>query len=168
MVYRVYVEKKDGLRHEASGLLGELCSLLGGRAAEEIVFGVKTTGASNDIQRATSLARHMVATYGMSDELGLMAPVVVENQYLDGGIRLDCSNETYAMIDTTVKKLLQESYSESRQILSDNRALLDEIAEYLLLKETITGEELMAFVNAANAPAPEEAAEAPAEETTEE
>ena len=106
----------------------------------------------------------MVATYGMSDELGLMAPVVVENQYLEGGIRLDCSNETYSLIDTTVKKMLAESYDESLQILGDNRALLDEIAEYLLQKETITGEELMSFVNAANAPAAEDAEK----ETTEE
>ena len=96
-----------------------------------------------------------------------MAPVVVENQYLEGGVRLDCSNETYSLIDSTVKKMLAESYNESLQILGDNRALLDEIAEYLLLKETITGEELMSFVNAAKAPEAEETEEA-AEETTEE
>jgi cell division protease FtsH len=106
----------------------------------------------------------MVATYGMSDELGLMAPVVVENQYLEGGVRLDCSNETYALIDTTVKKMLQASYEEATGILTTNRALLDEIAEYLLLKETITGEELMAFVNADK----KEQAEETPEETTEE
>ena len=162
--YTLYTPEEEKFLSTNEELHTELCSLLGGRAAESLVFGVKTTGASNDIQRATSLARHMVATYGMSDELGLMAPVVVESQYLDGGVRLDCSNETYALIDSTVKKLLQESYAESLQILSDNRALLDEIAEHLLLKETITGEELMAFVNAAK----QTAEEATAEETAEE
>ena len=166
--YTLYTPEEEKFLSTNEELHTELCSLLGGRAAESLVFGVKTTGASNDIQRATSLARHMVATYGMSDELGLMAPVVVENQYLEGGVRLDCSNETYALIDSTVKRLLAESYSESLQILGDHRALLDEIAEYLLLKETITGEELMAFVNAAKAPAAEETAEVVTEETTEE
>ena len=162
--YTMYTPEEEKFLSTNTELQIELCSLLGGRAAEAVVFGVKTTGASNDIQRATSLARHMVATYGMSDELGLMAPVVVENQYLEGGVRLDCSNETYALIDTTVKKMLQASYEEATGILTTNRALLDEIAEYLLLKETITGEELMAFVNADKK---EQAEEAP-EETTEE
>ena len=165
--YTLYTPEEEKFLSTNEELHTELCSLLGGRAAESLVFGVKTTGASNDIQRATSLARHMVATYGMSEELGLMAPVVVENQYLEGGVRLDCSNETYSLIDSTVKKMLAESYNESLQILGDNRALLDEIAECLLLKETITGEELMSFVNAAKAPEAEETEEA-AEETTEE
>ena len=162
--YTMYTPEEEKFLSTNTELQTELCSLLGGRAAEAVVFGVKTTGASNDIQRATSLARHMVATYGMSDELGLMAPVVVENQYLEGGVRLDCSNETYALIDTTVKKMLQASYEEATGILTTNRALLDEIAEYLLLKETITGEELMAFVNADK----KEQAEETPEETTEE
>ena len=162
--YTMYTPEEEKFLSTNTELQTELCSLLGGRAAEAVVFGVKTTGASNDIQRATSLARHMVATYGMSDELGLMAPVVVENQYLEGGVRLDCSNETYALIDTTVKKMLQASYEEATGILTTNRALLDEIAEYLLLKETITGEELMAFVNADK----KEQTEETVEETTEE
>ena len=162
--YTMYTPEEEKFLSTNTELQTELCSLLGGRAAAAVVFGVKTTGASNDIQRATSLARHMVATYGMSDELGLMAPVVVENQYLEGGVRLDCSNETYALIDTTVKKMLQASYEEATGILTTNRALLDEIAEYLLLKETITGEELMAFVNADK----KELAEEAPEETTEE
>ena len=162
--YTMYTPEEEKFLSTNTELQTELCSLLGGRAAEAVVFGVKTTGASNDIQRATSLARHMVATYGMSDEWGLMAPVVVENQYLEGGVRLDCSNETYALIDTTVKKMLQASYEEATGILTTNRALLDEIAEYLLLKETITGEELMAFVNADK----KEQAEETPEETTEE
>jgi 23S rRNA pseudouridine1911/1915/1917 synthase len=90
-------------------LHADLCSLLGGRAAESVVFGVKTTGASNDIQRATALARNMVALYGMSEELGLMAPAVVSNQYLDGQAHMDCSQETSAKVDGAVQKLLDQS-----------------------------------------------------------
>ena len=167
--YTMYTPEEEKFLSTNEELHTELCSLLGGRAAEALVFGVKTTGASNDIQRATSLARHMTATYGMTEELGLMAPVTVESQYLEGRVHLDCSNETYALIDATVKKLLQESYAESSRLLAENRGLLDEIAEYLLLKETITGEELMAFVNAdKKESAPEETTEEVTEETTEE
>ncbi len=138
----------------------ELKTLVGGRAAEQLVFGVKTTGAANDIQRATSLAKNMVAMYGMSDELGLMAPATMTSPYLDGHATMDCSQETAAAVDTAVQKLLQKSYTEALELLSQNRELLNQIAEYLLTKETITGEELMSFVNApAQAqedPAPEE------------
>jgi len=88
----------------------------------------------------------MIAMYGMSDELGLMAPVVIENQYLDGQSQLDCSQETSNRIDKAVQSLLDRCYAEAKQHLLDNRSLLDEISEYLLVKETITGEELMAFV----------------------
>ena len=138
-------------------LLTELRTLVGGRAAEAVVFGVQTTGASNDIQRATVLARNMIAQFGMSDELGLMAPVNVGSQYLDGQPYLDCSQETAAVIDREVKKLLERCYEQTKQLLIDNRALLDEISEYLLSKETITGEELMVYVNAAKGePAPEQ------------
>jgi len=109
---------------------------------------VQTTGASNDIQRATSLARNMVALYGMSDELGLMAPATVQNQYLEGQTYLDCSQDTSAAVDKAVQKILDGCYADARRILTENRSLLDEISEHLLAKETITGEELMAFVNA--------------------
>ena len=113
-----------------------------------MVFGVKTTGASNDIQRATALAKNMISLYGMSEELGLMAPAVVSNQYLEGQAHMDCSQETAAKVDAAVQKLLDKCYTDSKQLLLDNRSLLDEISEYLLAKETITGEELMAYVNA--------------------
>ena len=134
----------------------ELCSLVGGRAAEEVVFGTKTTGASNDIQRATSLARNMISQYGMSDALGLMAPAAVQHQYLEGNAYLDCSQETSAIVDREVQKLLDKCFTQAKTLLTDNRALLDEISLHLLAKETITGEELMAFVKK------------PAQETTEE
>ena len=141
-------------------LLNDLSFLLGGRAAEEIVFGTVTNGATSDIHRATGLARNMVAMYGMSEELGLMAPANVTHQYLDGQAYLDCSQETSALVDKTVKKILSQCYAHAKQVLTENRDLLDEISDFLLTKETITGEEFMAFVNADNAQ--------PAEETTEE
>ena len=134
--------------HTSDELMTELRTLVGGRAAEEVVFGVKTTGASNDIQRATSVARNMVTLYGMSEVLGLMAPASVGNQYLDGQPYLDCSQETSAMVDREVKELLAKCFEQAKQTLRDNRALLDEIALYLLEKETITGDELMAFIKA--------------------
>ena len=134
-------------------MLDDLRGLLGGRAAEELVFGTVSNGASNDIHRATGLARNMVALYGMSEELGLMAPATVTHQYLDGQSYLDCSQETSALVDRTVKKLLDGCYADAKGLLVSNRDLLDEIASFLLTKETITGEELMAFVNADNKPA---------------
>ncbi len=146
--YTMYTPEEEKFLSTKEELLADLRSTLGGRAAEEVVFHTKTTGASNDIQKATALAKHMVAVYGMSDELGLMAPAVVHNQYLDGQARMDCSNETADKVDQAVQRLLNECYEAAKKLLSDNRALLDEISEFLLTKETITGEELMAFVNA--------------------
>jgi cell division protease FtsH len=146
--YTLYTPDEEKYLSTKDELLVKLRSLLGGRAAEEIVFGTVTNGASNDIQQANGLARNMVCLYGMSQELGLMAAASVHNQYLDGQSYLDCSQETFAKVDGTVKKLLDSCYADARRILTENRQLLDEIAEYLLVKETITGEELMAYVNA--------------------
>jgi len=145
--YTMQMPEEEKYLSTADELRTELRTLVGGRAAEAVVFGVKTTGASNDIQRATALARNMVTAYGMSEELGLMAPVVSSNQYLDGQMHLDCSQETAAQIDTAVKKLLDECFGDAKKLLTDNRSLLDEISEYLLAKETITGDEMMAFIN---------------------
>ncbi len=153
--YTMQMPKEEKYLETSQELLTELRTLVGGRAAEEVVFGVQTTGASNDIQRATALARNMVTLYGMSEALGLMAPATVSNQYLDGQSYLDCSQETAALVDKEVQKLLNRCYGEAKTLLQENRALLDEISEHLLAKETITGDELMAFVNAENAPAEE-------------
>jgi len=149
--YTMQMPEEEKYLHTSEELLSELRTLVGGRAAEQVVFGVKTTGASNDIQRATSLARNMITQYGMSEELGLMAPASVQHQYLEGNAYLDCSQETSAMVDRETQKLLDRCYQEAKQTLTDNRSLLDEIALYLLNKETITGDELMAYVNAAKA-----------------
>ena len=155
--YTLYLPEEEKHLRTRDEMLVELRSLLGGRAAEEIVFGTVTAGASNDIQQATGMAKNMVALYGMSEELGLMAAASVYNQYLDGGAHMDCSQETAALVDKAVKRILDESYAGAKAVLTENRALLDEIAEFLLLKETSTGGELMAFVKAAKDPKPEEA-----------
>jgi len=144
-------------------LLTELRVMLGGRSAEQVVFSAMTTGAANDIQRATALARNMVTLYGMSEELGLMAPAAVSNQYLENHAQLDCSQETAAKVDQAVQKLLNRCYEETVAMLRDNRSLLDEISEFLLAKETITGEELMSFVNKAKEASAETAEEERAE-----
>ena len=150
--YTLYLPEEEKYLSTKAELLSRLKSLLGGRAAEEIVFGTVTTGASNDIQQATGLARNMAALYGMTEELGLMAAASVQNQYLEGQAHMDCSQSTAALVDKAVSRMLSEAYAGAKQTLTDNRALLDEISEYLLLKETITGEELMAFVHATKTP----------------
>ena len=146
--YTMQMPEEEKFLSTADELRTELRTLVGGRAAEQIVFGVQTTGASNDIQRATALARNMVTQYGMSDKLGLMTTASVEHQYLDGQAYMDCSQTTAAEVDKEVKAILDKAYAETKQLLADNRALLDEISEFLLVKETITGDELMAYVNA--------------------
>ena len=146
--YTMQMPQEEKFLSTKDELLVQLRTLLGGRAAEYVVFGTMTTGASNDIQRATALARNMVAMYGMSDELGLMAPAAVTNQYLDGQTYLDCSQETQSKVDTAVQTLLDNCYRDAKTLLESNRALLDEISEFLLNKETISGDELMAFVSA--------------------
>ena len=146
--YTMYLPEEEKFLSTRDELLGQLRGILGGRAAEQVVFGTMTNGASNDIQKATSLARHMVSLYGMSEELGLMATASIQSQYLDGQAHMDCSQETAYKVDMAVQRLLDQCYADAKRTLTENRGLLDEIAEYLLVKETITGDELMAYVNA--------------------
>ena len=162
--YTMYLPEEEKFLSTREELEVELKSLVGGRAAEQLVFGAQTTGAANDLQRATSLARNMVSQYGMSKELGLMTTASVQNSYLDGQAYMDCSQDTAAQVDKEVQKLLDGAFADAAKILRDHRALLDEISEYLLVKETITGEELMAYVNAENGEKPAEE-EKKAEET---
>lgn len=161
--YTMQMPEEEKYLSTMEELRTELRTLLGGRAAEQVVFGVKTTGASNDIQRATALARNMVAVYGMSDELGLMAPASVNQQYLDSQAYLDCSQETSAKVDQAVQRLLEQSHADAIRCLEENRSLLDEISEYLLAKETITGDELMAFINGEGKPGKIEESTEPAQ-----
>ena len=120
-----------------------IVGLLGGRAAEEIVFHSITTGASNDIERATKLARAMITRYGMSERFGLMALEEVESQYLGGQPMLICGDATAAQIDEEVMAMLKDAYAEAKRLLLSERRALDEIAGYLIEKETITGKEFM-------------------------
>ena len=145
--YTMQMPEEEKYLKTSDELRTELRTLVGGRAAEELVFGVQTTGASNDIQRATALARNMVALYGMSDALGLMAPATVSNQYLSDQSYLDCSQETSALVDKEVQNILSTCYNQAKGLLEANRNLLDEISLHLLAKETITGDEMMAFIN---------------------
>ena len=160
--YTMQMPEEEKFLHTAEELLTELRTLVGGRAAEAVVFGVKTTGAANDIQRATTLARNMITQYGMSETLGLMSTAAVQHEYLEGQAYMDCSQDTAALVDREVQTLLNRCYNEALAALRENRELLDEIALYLLSKETITGDELMSFVNASKDPQPA------AEETSEE
>ena len=146
--YTMYVPEEEKFLSTKEELLADMRAGLGGRAAEQVAFGTMTTGASNDLQRVTSLAKNMVAQFGMSDELGLMAPATVSNRYLDSQTYLDCSQETAAKVDAAVQKLVNDCYDRSVAVLRENRALLDELSEFLLAKETITGEEMMAIINA--------------------
>ncbi|MDY3224636.1 MAG: ATP-dependent zinc metalloprotease FtsH [Candidatus Faecousia sp.] len=146
--YTMQMPEEEKFLSTAEELRTELRTLVGGRAAEQVVFGVQTTGAANDIQRATALARNMVTQYGMSEKFGLMSTASVQNQYLDGQAVMDCSQETAAEVDREVMHLLDAAYTDAKRILTENRGLLDEISEFLLVKETITGDELMAYVNA--------------------
>ena len=146
--YTMYLPEEEKFLSTRQELEVELRSLVGGRAAEQLVFGVQTTGAANDLQRATQLARSMVSQYGMTKELGLMTTATTQNSYLDGTPYMDCSQETASKVDMEVKKLLEEAFADATKTLTDHRQLLDEVSEYLLLKETITGEELMTYVNA--------------------
>ena len=146
--YTMQMPEEEKFLSSKEELLVELQTLLGGRAAEQLVFGVQTTGASNDISRATDLARKMVTQYGMSDKIGLMALSSVGSEYLEGRSYMDCAADTAAEADHEVQRILAECYETAKTTLANKRALLDEIALYLLSKETITGDELMQYVNA--------------------
>lgn len=123
------------------------CNTFGGRAAEEVVFHSVTTGASNDIERATQIARAMVTQYGMSEKFGLMGLESIQNRYLDGRAVMNCSDATGALIDEEVKEMLKVAYDKAKKIIEDHREVMDEIAEFLIERETITGKEFMEIYN---------------------
>ena len=148
--YTMQMPEEEKFLSSKEELIVELQTMLGGRAAEQIVFGIATTGASNDIERATELARKMVTQYGMSDKLGLMALSTVSNPYLDGSTMMNCADSTSSAADEEIHKLLMDCYEDAKRLLTEHRTLLDEIAMYLLTKETITGDEFMTYVNAEN------------------
>ena len=169
--YTMQMPEEEKFLSSREELIVELQTMLGGRAAEQVVFGIATTGASNDIECATELARKMVTQYGMSDRLGLMALSTVSNPYLDGSTMMNCADSTSSAADEEIHKLLMDCYADAKKLLVEHRSLLDEIAMYLLSKETITGDEFMAYVNAdskrltdgSEAEEPPEQTEAPSE-----
>jgi cell division protease FtsH len=145
--YTMQVDEGNHYLMTKDEIINKIATLTAGRVAEEIVFGSITTGASNDIEQATKLARAMITRYGMSDEFGMVAMETVENAYLGGDTSLSCSAETQTRIDALVVSIVKEQYQKATQILTENRAKLDELAKYLYEKETITGEEFMNILN---------------------
>ena len=141
--YTMQVEQGNHYLMNKEEMLNQIATLTGGRAAEEVVFGTSTNGASNDIEKATRLARAMITRYGMSDEFGMVAMENVTNQYLGGDTTLACSPETQARIDKAVSDLIKTQHEKARRILEEHRKKLDELAKYLYEKETITGEQFM-------------------------
>lgn len=161
--YTMQTPEEERFLMDKEELYGRIQVLLAGRCAEEVVFGTKTTGAANDIERATDLARKMVTLYGMSDKFGMMALATIQNQYLDGSMGLTCAQDTAAEIDNEISKIIETCHSTNIQLLKENRDKLDQISEYLLAKETITGSEFMAILEGRD---PSEVAE-PEEEFSE-
>ena len=141
------VEEGDKYLMTQKEIENKIATFTGGRAAEEIVFGEITTGASNDIEQATKLARAMITRYGMSDEFDMVAMETVSNQYLGGDTSLACSAETQKEIDKKVVKLVKAQHEKAKQILKEQRNILDKLAQYLYEKETITGEEFMGILS---------------------
>ena len=141
--YVMNVPEEEKYLNSEAELRARLVECVGGRAAEEIVFDSVTTGASNDIEQATKIARAMVTQYGMSKKFGLMGLEISANQYLDDRTVMNCSDVTAAEVDEEVRKVLQESYDEAKRLLTEHRKALDQIAEFLIKKETISGKEFM-------------------------
>ncbi|MBR4731345.1 MAG: ATP-dependent zinc metalloprotease FtsH [Lachnospiraceae bacterium] len=164
--YVMHVPEEEKYLNSEAELRDMLVGLLGGRAAEEIVFDSVTTGAANDIERATEIARNMITRFGMSKKFGLMGLATVESQYLEGRMALNCSDATAAEIDSEIAELLKESYNKALTLLRENRDLMDKIAAFLIEKETITGKEFMEiFRREKGLPEPEEKPAQKAEET---
>ena len=156
--YTMQVPEEEKYLNSKEDILTMIRTFCGGRAAEEIVFGSITTGASNDIERATRLARQMITMYGMSDEFGLVALETVESQYLDGRSVMNCSEETAAKVDEAIRRVMKECYDQAKAMLSENREILDRAAQFLIEKETITGKQFMEiFREVKGEPAPESA-----------
>ncbi len=144
--YTLHLPEEEKFLMSKEDILAEIRTLLAGRSSEEIVCDTMTSGAANDIERATEMARNLVARFGMCDEFDMMALGTIQSQYLDGSYSMTCAQETYAAADRETIKIIRQCHEEAKQILRDNRELLDKIAAYLLQKETITGQEMMAII----------------------
>ena len=145
--YTLHLPEEEKFLMSKEDILTEIRTLVAGRCAEELVFDTQTSGAANDIERATELARNLVARFGMSEKFGMMALGTVQSQYLDGGYSMNCAQETFALADQEVAALLRRCHDEAMELLRQNREKLDEIASYLFKKETITGAQMMAILD---------------------
>ena len=150
--YTMQVETGDKYLMSKEEIENKIATFTGGRAAEEVVFGSVTTGASNDIEQATKLARAMISRYGMFDEFDMVALETVNNQYLGGDTSLACSPDTQREIDRKVVELVRTQHQKAKALLEEHRAKLDELANYLYEKETITGEEFMEILTRGDQP----------------
>ena len=146
--YTLHLPEEEKFLMSKEDILAEIRTLLAGRSSEEIVCNTMTSGAANDIERATEMARNLVARFGMCDEFDMMALGTVQSQYLDGGYGLDCAQDTAAAMDKAVKDILDKCYADAVNIIRENREDMDKVVAYLLEKETITGEEFMSILNA--------------------
>ena len=153
--YTMQVDEGEHYLMTKEEIENKIATFTGGRAAEEVVFGSITTGASNDIEQATKLARAMITRYGMTDDFDMVAMETVTNQYLGGDSSLSCSPETQTRIDAAVVQTVKAQHQKALRILTENRRKLDEIAQFLYEKETITGDEFMEILNREELPAPE-------------
>ena len=144
--YTLHLPEEEKFLMSKEDILAEIRTLLAGRSSEEIVCNTMTSGAANDIERATEMARNLVARFGMCEEFDMMALGSVQNQYLDGTYSMSCAQETYAAADRAVIAIIRQCHEDARRMLEENRELLDKIAAYLLKKETITGQEMMAII----------------------
>ncbi|MBP5762089.1 MAG: AAA family ATPase, partial [Lachnospiraceae bacterium] len=167
--YVMQVPEEEKYLNSKEELENMIVSALGGRAAEEIVFGNVTTGAANDIEKATSIAKNMITRFGMSERFGLAGFATVESQYLEGRTSLNCSDQTAAAIDEEVVKMLKKAYDKAKEMLRGDRELMDKLAAYLIEKETITGKEFMQiFRKEKGIPEPAEEEKKPASEESSE
>ncbi|MCM1162125.1 MAG: ATP-dependent zinc metalloprotease FtsH [Roseburia sp.] len=167
--YVMHVPEEEKYLNTEAELQDMLVGLLGGRAAEEIVFDTVTTGAANDIEKATNIAKAMVTQYGMSKKFGLIGLATVESKYLDGAASMNCSDVTAAEVDAEVMRILKEGYQKAKELLQENRDIMDKIAAHLIEKETITGKEFMQiFRKEKGLPEPEEKDEEEATDTEKE
>ena len=144
--YTLHLPEEEKFLMSREDILAEIRTLLAGRSSEEIVCNTMTSGAANDIERATEMARNLVARFGMCDEFDMMALGTVQSQYLDGGYSMTCAQETDAAADRATIAIIRQCHQDARKLLEENRELLDKIAAYLLKKETITGQEMMAII----------------------
>ena len=144
--YTLHLPEEEKFLMSKEDILTEIRTLVAGRCAEELVFDTQTSGAANDIERATELARNLVARFGMSEKFGMMALGAVQSQYLEGGYSMNCAQETFAAADREVVSILQRCHGEAMELLRENREMLDKIAAFLFEKETITGAQMMAIL----------------------